>query len=857
MTSPSRLIEGQSRTLSWVHQELTGPVLELKTAPGSPASRPEMLGRLCTAVIQGIDLNAEFLYKEEDGLVGRISLGLEEDDEMQSRQRALTRSQLSEAVEEALRAPCELKSVPCVFQSLFVVESFRPLATGATHAGSLYEMTISSVCMAGLPSHITWILTENKFVVRAAYISCCDGRMGLRFIAEATEAKAEDSLRAKLEICLNWQDAKTPLFQDRLVNMPHCWMDAEKDSMQVLRVTPSFSGRMDGEPSFSGDSAAARGGQYRGGVDEDGCLHGLGLLLLGNGDAYCGQWHHGQRQGFGVAHRCGNFLECSQNVYIGQWDSGKPHGVGVKEDGLDLFCGRFQHGFQCFRGVSFGPGVTCQALRGAQMEPLAEALQKEMDRASSDITPLGGEEGQKLFLKSISVSRNELRSDSSDDTSTGSTATGGSSTSSPSVQDEDEALRNEALALNIERPFSWTAEQFAAFCRCLGLQLAASYAESGEWTVQGIARSPASVNDGIEGLEGWVLQKAIWRLLESGRRPCPERQPSSTAHPEAKGLEQETALLQLRAKDDGKLQLRGFLGKGGYGKVYAAMIQQKLLDDKRVLISGNMRTGFMPAPIPGSYVAAKSIQGSAVTAKRELQREMVVFAGFRHPNVLKLIGLSTCKWQREYILTELHEGSLFEVIHDPDRLGAPQRLSNCRIVELGRGIAGALMYMHSLYIAHVDVKSANVLLDLPSSNAPAVPKICDFGHAQMMPRSGASRMIRRYGTPNYAAPECLRCESITTAVDIWSFGMLLYEMQSRQVPNYGLSQGQIATAVGWAGVIPDLDALSFEELARLAKTCLQGCPSMRPNAKKLQKDLKALETTARRQTWKMLSEFFG
>jgi serine/threonine protein kinase len=255
-----------------------------------------------------------------------------------------------------------------------------------------------------------------------------------------------------------------------------------------------------------------------------------------------------------------------------------------------------------------------------------------------------------------------------------------------------------------------------------------------------------------------------------------------------------------------------------------------------------------------SYVAAKNIQGSF--AKRELHREMVMFAALRHPNVLNLIGLGTCSRDREYILTELHEGSLFELIHIPERLGAPQQLSNRNIIELARGIIAALIYLHSLHVAHVDVKSANVLLDMTSSSNLAEPKICDFGHAQLMPRNGASRKIRRYGTPNYAAPECLRCESITTAVDIWSFGVVLYEMQTKEVPHHNLSQGQIVTAVGWAGLRPDCSALSFEGLAEVTSKCLQGCPSVRPDAMKLQKEIRAIKSTARRQTWEMLSGFF-
>eukprot|EP00746_Dinoflagellata_sp_MGD_P071785 gnl/MRDRNA2_/MRDRNA2_291991_c0_seq1.p1 gnl/MRDRNA2_/MRDRNA2_291991_c0~~gnl/MRDRNA2_/MRDRNA2_291991_c0_seq1.p1 ORF type:complete len:281 (+),score=35.65 gnl/MRDRNA2_/MRDRNA2_291991_c0_seq1:39-845(+) len=260
----------------------------------------------------------------------------------------------------------------------------------------------------------------------------------------------------------------------------------------------------------------------------------------------------------------------------------------------------------------------------------------------------------------------------------------------------------------------------------------------------------------------------------------------------------------------------------------------------------------------GSYVAAKSFHGqNPFVSKRELQRELIVLDSLRHPNVSKLVGLAVCA-NREYLLMELHDGSLFELIHYPDHLESSGPISDGQITEIALGLAKALDYLHGQSIVHVDVKSANVLVDMPASRSGSiVPTLCDFGHVHTLSKTGGTRMIRRYGTPNWAAPEALRCETMTTAVDIWSFGVVLWEMQSSEVPHANFSRGQLIAAVGWAGLRPDLSCLRNERLSRVTMACLEGSALKRPTAKALKKDLRAMKSIATKQTWEMLSGFFS
>ena len=99
-------------------------------------------------------------------------------------------------------------------------------------------------------------------------------------------------------------------------------------------------------------------------------------------------------------------------------------------------------------------------------------------------------------------------------------------------------------------------------------------------------------------------------------------------------------------------------------------------------------------------------------------------------------------------------------------------------------ILSALEYLHSTNIVHLDLKPANLLLDrnVAEGEYPLV-KLCDFGLSRKLDASGNACIEKRCGTEPYIAPEVRDHAVVTAATDMWSFGMLLYQLAVGFVPN--------------------------------------------------------------------------
>ncbi|CAD7950604.1 unnamed protein product [Amoebophrya sp. A120] len=125
------------------------------------------------------------------------------------------------------------------------------------------------------------------------------------------------------------------------------------------------------------------------------------------------------------------------------------------------------------------------------------------------------------------------------------------------------------------------------------------------------------------------------------------------------------------------------------------------------------------------------------------------------------------------------------------------RANKRRIFGVGQDVAEACVYLHSQGIIHADLKSPNVLLTQEFT-----AKVCDFGHAAIR---NNPRAHHKLGTPHWAAPEALRGECIGFPSDVWSVGVIFWEMLHRSVPFRGHSFGSVIAAVGWGRVGPVYD----------------------------------------------------
>ena len=205
-------------------------------------------------------------------------------------------------------------------------------------------------------------------------------------------------------------------------------------------------------------------------------------------------------------------------------------------------------------------------------------------------------------------------------------------------------------------------------------------------------------------------------------------------------------------KHIGQYQLVEEIGSGGMGEVYRAI----RADDeyqKQVAIK-LIRTG----------------QDSAHVVRR-FRNERQILASFDHPNIARLLDGGTTREGLPYFVMELVEGASIDKYCDRRRMDITARL---RLFLL---VCGAVQYAHQRLIVHRDLKPNNILV-----GEDGAPKLLDFGIAKILEsgeivgKSQGTRSLHRLLTPDYASPEQVRGEPITTASDVYSLGLVLYEL---------------------------------------------------------------------------------
>src|SRR5207253_686686 len=161
---------------------------------------------------------------------------------------------------------------------------------------------------------------------------------------------------------------------------------------------------------------------------------------------------------------------------------------------------------------------------------------------------------------------------------------------------------------------------------------------------------------------------------------------------------------------------------------------------------------------------------------RRFRNERQTLAALDHPNIVKLLDGGTTEDGLPYLVMDYVEGTPINEYCDAHRLSTSERL------ELFRKVCTAVSYAHQRLVIHRDLKPANILV-----TAEGTPKLLDFGIAKLLnPESAATLVITHTGqrlmTPEYASPEQVRGEPLTNATDIYSLGVVLYELLTGHRP---------------------------------------------------------------------------
>ena len=218
---------------------------------------------------------------------------------------------------------------------------------------------------------------------------------------------------------------------------------------------------------------------------------------------------------------------------------------------------------------------------------------------------------------------------------------------------------------------------------------------------------------------------------------------------EATGRDRRNALV---GRILGNYRLTSVLGHGGTGTVYLAERADRQYS---------------------AHVAIKVVDSATLQGDlgMRFRAERQILASLNHPNIARLIDAGETQEGQPYLAMEYVHGEPLDRFCDNRQLDLQARLA------LFLEICTAVQYAHQNLVVHRDLKPANILV-----TAEGAPKLLDFGIAKLLDTGDAAavlaltRMNDRLLTPEYASPEQILGRPVTTASDVYTLGVLLYEL---------------------------------------------------------------------------------
>ncbi|KAK4435278.1 Serine/threonine-protein kinase CTR1 [Sesamum alatum] len=268
--------------------------------------------------------------------------------------------------------------------------------------------------------------------------------------------------------------------------------------------------------------------------------------------------------------------------------------------------------------------------------------------------------------------------------------------------------------------------------------------------------------------------------------------------------------IEIRWED---LQLREEVGQGSFAVVYRGVWN-------------------------GSDVAVKVYSGSQYSEQTLLdyRKEINIMRRLRHPNVLLFMG-AVCTEEKLAMVTEyLTRGSLFKTLHRNN-----QSLDVRRRLKMAIDVARGMNYLHHRNppIVHRDLKSSNLLVDKSWT-----VKVGDFGLSKLKDSTFLTAKSGR-GTPQWMAPEVLRNEPSTEKSDVFSFGVILWELMTESIPWSNLNSLQVVGVVGFMDRRLDIPDNMDPQISSIISDCWQSNPEDRPSFEDIIRRMTDLVHTSR------------
>ncbi|KAI9396737.1 hypothetical protein POPTR_004G179100v4 [Populus trichocarpa] len=247
------------------------------------------------------------------------------------------------------------------------------------------------------------------------------------------------------------------------------------------------------------------------------------------------------------------------------------------------------------------------------------------------------------------------------------------------------------------------------------------------------------------------------------------------------------------------------------------------IDPKYLKFENKVASGSYGDLYKGTYcsqeVAIKILKPERVNSdlQKEFAQEVYIMRKVRHKNVVQFIGACT-KPPSLCIVTEfMYGGSVYDYLH---KQGGVFKLPN--LLKVAIDVSKGMDYLHQNKIIHRDLKAANLLLDENE-----VVKVADFGVARVKAQTGI--MTAETGTYRWMAPEVIEHKPYDHKADVFSFGIVLWELLTGKIPYEYLTPLQAAVGVVQKGLRPTIPKNTQPKLAELLEKCWQQDPALRPD----------------------------
>ncbi|HJT65505.1 MAG TPA: serine/threonine-protein kinase [Pyrinomonadaceae bacterium] len=278
---------------------------------------------------------------------------------------------------------------------------------------------------------------------------------------------------------------------------------------------------------------------------------------------------------------------------------------------------------------------------------------------------------------------------------------------------------------------------------------------------------------------------------------------------------------------DEKYFLEERLGEGGMGTVYRA---RHLLMDR---------------PVAVKVLHSRFVDNEAARTRFQLEARAAVM--LHHTNAVSVTDFGQTADGNVYLVMELLEGRTLR-----DMVAKEAPLETARAISIMLQTSAAVAAAHEAGIIHRDLKPSNILVT-QSANAPAAVKVLDFGIAKLAADKYDSEAATAVtlpgtpiGTPRYMAPEQYEGRDLTPAADVYSLGVILYEMLAGMAPFTGATPLEIALKHKNDPLRPPREIVATipEDVERVVLHALEKQPAARPaNAAEFHREL--LETAER------------